>query len=93
MDHFVYPVWLSKILISPAQHQIHHSVDPKHFDRNFGLIFSIWDQLGGSHYIPRGYEKLTYGLSRDEPNPFKSVAEIYYKPFVWAGKLARLRTY
>lgn len=83
-----YPVWLSKILISPAQHQIHHSVDPKHFDRNFGLIFSIWDRLGGSHYIPREYEKLSYGLSKEEPNPFKSVAEIYYKPFVWAGRLA-----
>ncbi|MEP3671950.1 MAG: creatininase family protein [Hyphomicrobiales bacterium] len=80
-----YPVWLSKILISPAQHQIHHSTDPKQFDRNFGLIFSIWDQLGRSHYIPRGFEKLTFGLNHDEPNPFKSIAEIYYKPFVWAG--------
>lgn len=82
-----YPVWLSKILISPAQHQIHHSTDPKHFDRNFGLIFSIWDQLGRSHYIPRGFERLTFGLNRDEPNPFKSVTEIYFKPFVWAGSL------
>ncbi len=64
-----YPVWLSKIFISPAQHQVHHSSDPKHFDRNMGLIFSFWDQLFGTHYIPREREHLQFGLSRSEPNP------------------------
>ncbi|MGH1418241.1 MAG: creatininase family protein [Hyphomicrobiaceae bacterium] len=81
-----YPVWLSKILISPAQHQVHHSSDPKHFDRNMGLIFSFWDQMCGTHYIPRERENLQYGLSRSEPNPFNSVAEIYIKPFKWAWR-------
>jgi len=71
-----YPVWLSKILVSPAQHQIHHSSDPKHFDRNMGLIFSFWDQMFGTHYIPVEREKLNYGLSRQEPNPFKSVSDL-----------------
>jgi len=79
-----YPVWLGKILISPAQHQIHHSADPKHYDRNFGLIFSFWDRVGNSHYIPREREKLTFGLSKEEPNPFGSVSEIYVKPFQWS---------
>lgn len=79
-----YPVWLSRIFISPAQHQIHHSSDPKHFDKNMGLIFSFWDDLFGTLYIPRTFEKLTYGLSRDNPNPFKSIADIYIMPFGWA---------
>ena len=82
-----YPVWLSKIFISPAQHQIHHSSDPKHFDQNFGLIFSFWDIIGKSHYIPRRHEKLEYGISREEPNPFRSVSDIYIKPFQWSWKL------
>ncbi|MDJ0615007.1 MAG: creatininase family protein [Rhizobiaceae bacterium] len=82
-----YPVWLSKIFISPAQHQIHHSSDPKHFDQNFGLIFSFWDIIGKSHYIPRGHEKLKYGLSREEPNPFNSVSDIYFKPFQWSWNI------
>ncbi len=84
-----YPAWLSNILVSPAQHQVHHSVDPKHFDTNMGLIFAFWDKLFGTLYIPRGYEKLSYGLSRKNPNPFNSVAEIYYKPFVWAAQTLR----
>lgn len=78
-----YPVWLSHILCSPAQHQIHHSADPKHWDRNMGLIFAFWDKLFKTLYVPVGYEKLTYGINQTEPNPFKSVTEIYYKPFVW----------
>jgi sterol desaturase/sphingolipid hydroxylase (fatty acid hydroxylase superfamily) len=33
--------WLEKILVSPAQHQLHHSIDPKHYDCNFGAILAI----------------------------------------------------
>lgn len=84
-----YPVWLSKILISPAQHQIHHSSNPKHFDKNMGLIFSFWDRIFGTHYIPTEHEDLRFGLSRAEPNPFNSITDIYLKPFVWAGELIR----
>ena len=84
-----FPVWLSKILVSPAQHQIHHSSDPKHWDRNMGLIFSFWDQLFGTHYIPRERENLKFGIDVYEPNPFKSVSDMYLKPFVWAAELIK----
>lgn len=76
-----YPPWLSYILISPAQHQIHHSIDEKHWDRNMGLIFAFWDWVFGTLYVPQGYEKLEYGIKKDEPNPFGSVIDIYLKPF------------
>ncbi len=76
-----YPKWLSYVLISPAQHQTHHSVDPKHFDRNFGFIFAFWDWIFGTLYVPRGYEKLEFGISREEPNPYNSLFEIYVLPF------------
>lgn len=81
-----YPRWLSYVLISPAQHQTHHSVDVKHFDRNFGLIFSVWDWMFGTLYVPKGYERLTFGLSRERPNPFPTVGALYLHPFrnAWA---------
>jgi len=47
-------VWISygKLLehwlISPAQHQIHHSLEERHFDQNFGAVLAVWDRLGGS---------------------------------------------
>ncbi len=37
-----------RILISPLQHQIHHSRDPNHYDSNFGVSLALWDQLWGS---------------------------------------------
>lgn len=80
-----YPAWLSNIFISPAQHQVHHSIDPKHWDRNMGLIFAFWDKLFGTLYVPRGYEKLQYGVRKEEPNPFGSMSEIYLKPFSLAA--------
>ena len=81
-----YPRWLSHILISPAMHQVHHSIDRKHWDRNMGLIFAVWDWAFGTLYVPKGYEKLEFGISREEPNPFGSVIDIYLKPFrmAWA---------
>ncbi len=62
-------VWLSygpvveHILISPAQHQIHHSADPAHYDRNFGNSLALWDWMFGTLYVIRGREALTLGLA------------------------------
>lgn len=86
-----YPRWLSHIFISPAQHQVHHSSAPKHFNKNMGLIFSIWDWLFNSLYIPKGYEKLSYGLNEDNPNPYKTVRSLYTTPMVDAWNMFKKR--
>jgi sterol desaturase/sphingolipid hydroxylase (fatty acid hydroxylase superfamily) len=39
---------LRHILVTPQSHRIHHSADPRHKDKNFGVIFSIWDRLFGT---------------------------------------------
>ena len=31
--------WIERIFISPAQHQIHHSIKKEHHDKNFGVTF------------------------------------------------------
>lgn len=41
---------LRYLLVTPQSHRIHHSIEPSHRDRNFGVIFAIWDQLFGTHY-------------------------------------------
>lgn len=54
---------LERIFISPKQHQIHHSTNPEHFDSNFGVSLSIWDQLFKSYISGRNVKKLRFGLS------------------------------
>lgn len=62
---------LEHILISPAQHQVHHSVARKHHDKNYGSIFAIWDWMFGTLYIPTEQEKLTFGVSDGTDNPME----------------------
>ena len=57
-----YPRWLEHLLISPAQHQVHHSVDPRHYNRNYGEMLAIWDWAFGTLYLTEGDEKIRFGL-------------------------------
>ncbi|MCM2352410.1 MAG: sterol desaturase family protein [Pseudobdellovibrio sp.] len=53
---------LERIFISPKQHQIHHSTNPEHFDRNFGVSLSVWDQLFKTYTSASNVKKLRFGL-------------------------------
>ena len=41
---------LRYILVSPQAHRVHHSIEPQHYDTNFGTVFSWWDYLFGTRY-------------------------------------------
>ena len=45
----IYPKWLSFFLMSPSLHWIHHSSNPKHFNKNFGTFFTFWDKAFGTY--------------------------------------------
>jgi sterol desaturase/sphingolipid hydroxylase (fatty acid hydroxylase superfamily) len=54
---------LEWIFISPKQHQIHHSSDPKHYDKNFGVSLAMWDGLIGTLIRSKNVSsKLRFGL-------------------------------
>ena len=59
-------VWLSfgkleRFLISPAQHQLHHSA--QHGFANLGSMLSIWDGLLGTRLLAKNKQKLQFGLN------------------------------
>ena len=61
-------VWLGfgffeRWVVSPAQHQIHHSVSPEHIDKNFGATLAVWDRLFGSLMMSRDAKVESYGLA------------------------------
>lgn len=53
------------IFISPRMHQIHHSNNPEHFNKNYGVALSIWDLLMGSFYRPKKEESklISFGIT------------------------------
>ncbi len=75
------PVW-SRILISPAQHQVHHSKAERHWNRNYGEVFALWDWLFGSLYIPgKAREVLEFGVAGHDRQEHLTVSDAYWVPF------------
>ena len=82
---------LNKIFVSPAMHHIHHSSADIHRDKNMGSMFSFWDYLMGTRYIPQRQEQLTLGLPPGEQNAMPNLVSLYWQPFVRVlGRLKRI---
>ncbi len=76
---------MSRLFISPAQHQIHHSTDPKHWNKNFGYIFAFWDLFSKTLYVPEHRETLEFGVPGSNAADFSTVPRMYLLPFKKAG--------
>ena len=77
------------LVISPAQHQVHHSADPRHFNRNFGSEFAIWDWMFGSLYCARRGECIALGLGAEENGRLRTVRQLLLNPFYSGWRVAR----
>jgi len=81
-------IWLSygplnKLFVSPAMHHIHHSFAEEHLDKNMGSMFSFWDWIMGTRYIPQKREKLTLGLASEEDTKnLATLGDLYIQPFI-----------
>ncbi|WP_165982176.1 sterol desaturase family protein [Dankookia rubra] len=71
--------WLERYLLSPAQHQLHHSCLREHWDKNFGLLFSCWDRLFGTIAYSRPGDVYQPGLPPGS-GEFSTVAQLYLTP-------------
>jgi sterol desaturase/sphingolipid hydroxylase (fatty acid hydroxylase superfamily) len=76
---------LTHVFLCPAQHQIHHSRDPKHANKNYGEMLALWDWLFGSLYIAREKEDLQFGI--DEPHAITNGVTAYVMPFVGVWRM------
>jgi sterol desaturase/sphingolipid hydroxylase (fatty acid hydroxylase superfamily) len=80
--------WLGYLIQSPAHHQIHHSTNPKHFNKNLGYGLSVWDWAFGTLHIPEKRERLEFGLGA-ESQEHDGVVRIMWLPFAKAARLMR----
>ncbi len=40
--------WFDRWFASPSNHRVHHAVNDRYIDRNYGGIFMVWDRLFGT---------------------------------------------
>ncbi|WP_083273166.1 sterol desaturase family protein [Alteromonas confluentis] len=71
---------VEKWFISPAQHQIHHSSNPKHFGVNLGSALAVWDRLFNTLIYSSTVKSLQIGIGK-EYEEHKSLTGIYLNPF------------
>jgi sterol desaturase/sphingolipid hydroxylase (fatty acid hydroxylase superfamily) len=83
---FSYGPMLNRVFMSPAHHQIHHSVDPRHWNKNFSVKLAVWDALFGTLYNPGAPETLQVGLPDADPHDFTTVRKLYFLPFAKVAK-------
>ena len=72
--------WLGRVVHSPAHHQIHHSVQPEHYDRNFGYALSIWDWAFGTLTLPARRGKMHFGVPGEQP--YQGLRDTLVRPLV-----------
>ena len=82
-----YPSFLENLFISPLQHQIHHSDNPKHFNKNLGSKLAIWDWLFGTLVKSKEVNELKFGIGEEEKSYATSITKNLFGPFMkWFSK-------
>ena len=80
---------MGRLFQSPAHHQVHHSTDPRHFDRNLGFALAVWEWAFGTLHIPaREREVTAFGVGA-EYTDYATAARSLARPFAKAAETLR----
>lgn len=74
--------WLGRLLVSPAMHRWHHVRQGAGIGNNFATVFSVFDQVFGTYYVPSPCREPT-GLDESGHDSFLGQMG---RPFVLAAK-------
>ena len=85
-----YWTWLERFLISPAQHQLHHSIAEEHYDKNFGASLAVWDWIFGSLHLSIEKDDFLLGVKEMDEYDAHSLKTIYVLSFWEAIKHLKL---
>jgi len=53
---------LEGIINTPSAHRVHHGINPKYLDKNYGGIFVLWDRIFGTYQ--REEEPVVFGVTK-----------------------------
>jgi sterol desaturase/sphingolipid hydroxylase (fatty acid hydroxylase superfamily) len=57
--------WLRLLVVTPDMHRVHHSIDRRETDSNYGFNLSVWDRIFGT-YVDQpalGHDGMTIGIA------------------------------
>ncbi|MGY3041080.1 alkylglycerol monooxygenase [Rhodanobacter sp. TND4EL1] len=73
--------WFDRVFCSPSNHRVHHAVNDRYLDRNYGGILILWDRLFGTFVEEDDGDRPVYGTRSPlrSWNPLWANAEVYWK--------------
>ena len=74
---------LSRVIITPAIHWVHHHATQRDTDSNYGTIFSFWDPLFGSRSATARTPDMTIGVQDRAERGF---THLFLRPFLSARR-------
>ena len=75
------------VLITPSLHGLHHAMNDKYLDKNFGALLSIWDQMFGTFVRQDPEVTPRYGIVR-QMNSWNPVSAVF-TPWIELLRLSR----
>jgi alkylglycerol monooxygenase len=88
--------WLEKVMVTPANHRVHHGQNDYCIDRNYGGIFIVWDRMFGTWADERADERVVFGVRKplESFNPlwanlhyYADLAQQSWRAKGWRNKL------
>jgi alkylglycerol monooxygenase len=88
--------WFDRWFCSPSNHRVHHAVNDRYLDRNYGGILIVWDRLFRSFVEEDDREPIVYGTRSPlrSFNPLWANLQVYrdlwldsWRAHSWADKL------
>ena len=73
--------WFDRWFCSPSNHRVHHAVNDKYVDRNYGGILIVWDRLFGTFEEEDDAEPCVYGTRSPlrSWNPLRANLKVYFE--------------
>lgn len=82
---------LEWILATPSHHRVHHTLDPRCQDKNFGFVTILWDKLFGTFQAERTAEPPVFGVSHPPRSYDPIVVGFHELARVWRAAVATPR--
>ena len=82
-----FPEPVERWVLSPAQHQLHHSADPADFDRNYGTWLAVWDRMACTFKPAPAQPPAAFGVAAADRNHGDDLVSAWLGP-LRASRLA-----
>ena len=84
---------LDYLLVTPANHRVHHAVNEGYLDKNYGGVFIIWDRLFGTFVMEEKDKPCVYGIRHplNSYNPIWANFHIWWETFWFSVRVPRVK--